>query len=81
MREVVQTNKYIRFVKVEEREKTSLWLVENNKSGYCLGSIEWSRGWRQYVFQPSSFTEFNNTCLTEIADFLDRQNKAQRGKP
>jgi len=70
----IKTTKYMVFEEIERKPKTSVWQVLNRKSSYVLGLIEYYTGWRQYVFEPSGNTEFNNSCLNEISGFLTELN-------
>lgn len=72
MEERVRT-KYMTFVKVGQKPKTSEWHVINNNSGFVLGSIHWYRTWRQYVIETNECV-FNNSCLNEISGFLTKLN-------
>ena len=69
--------KYMTFVKVGQKPKTSEWHIVNNESGYVLGSIAWYGAWRQYVVDTAEAT-FNNGCLDTISQFLTRLNDEQR---
>lgn len=70
-------NKYIHFELKSDTGKTQRWLVRTNYQS-CLGEICWYSGWRQYVFQPVGYTEYNNGCLQSITDFITRLNKEKR---
>jgi len=73
--------KYMDFIRVDVGQgKTQRWTVWN-KNGPALGDICWYGGWRQYVFQPCSLTEFNHSCLTDIATFLQRLNSEHKLGP
>ena len=50
---------------------TPRWLCENNKDGASLGEIAWMTSWKRFVFQPDAYTEFDSSCLRDIASFLD----------
>jgi hypothetical protein len=78
MREIERTTRYIRFVKIAEKAKTKVWVVENNSSGGQLGIIEWYASWRQYCFSPAEGTIFNNSCLKDIDTFLSLRNAEPR---
>jgi len=70
--------KYMTFVKVGQKPKTSEWHIVNNESGFVLGRISWYGTWRQYVVDTSEAT-FNNGCLDTISQFLTKLNNEQRG--
>lgn len=59
--------------------KTSEWDVVGHK-GVLLGHVAWFGRWRKYVFFPSPATVFEQACLREIANFLERETREQREK-
>ena len=69
--------KYMTFVKVGQKPKTSEWHVVNNESGYVLGRIRWWGAWRQYVYETAD-AMYNNGCLDTISQFLTQLNNEQR---
>lgn len=75
---IVDGNKYIQFELMDAPTLTQHWNVVNKRSGSILGIILWYSGWRQYVFRPSSDTEYNNGCLDAISTFLTRLNKEKK---
>ena len=73
--------KYIHFIerKPEKPRKTKMWECRNNKSNFCLGEVAWYSSWRQYCFEPPfEPVVFSASCLADIIDFLDKQNKGYR---
>lgn len=70
--------KYLEFQlcpRITKRQKTDVWAVINHKTFQTLGSIQWDRGWRQYVFVTSECFyqwRFSRGCLKDMADFLDQ---------
>ena len=75
------TTKYMTFELVELKEKTSVWLIVNNKSKAVLGSIYWYPAWRQYVVGDiDGDSIFNNGCLDDISRFLTGLNMKQRNQ-
>ena len=52
--------------------KTQIWLIISNHYGQQLGYIKWFSRWRCYSFFPERETIFNNGCLKDIKDFIDR---------
>ena len=75
---IIDCNKYIQFEMLEDTGKTQTWMVVNKTYGTNLGNISWYSAWRQYTFQPAQETEFNNTCLITITEFINRLNKTHR---
>lgn len=51
------------------------WDVLNKAGNYLLGELLWYAAWRQYVFRPCLNTEFNKSCLDDIAEVLEALNK------
>lgn len=45
-----------------------------------LGTIKWYGRWRKYVFQPEQETIYEETCLRDIAQFIEDETKAHRAK-
>ena len=64
--------KYIYFIKVKDKPKTSVWHCKNKSNNDLLGVIEWYGPWRQYCFNPHPYTVFNFTCLDHINNFINQ---------
>lgn len=62
--------KYIYFVKVEDKPKTSVWHCRNQKSKRIVGVVKWYGPWRQYCFFPEGDVVFNVDCLANINHFI-----------
>ena len=62
--------KYIYFVKIEDKPKTSVWECRSRSSQALLGIVKWYSPWRQYCFLPESDTVFNVGCHKDINDFI-----------
>ena len=62
--------KYIRFVKINEKPKTSVWSCLNKSSGTELGTVGWYAPWRQYCFFNRVQAVYSAGCLNDIADFI-----------
>lgn len=70
--------KWIEFREIPNpNKKTTMWECWNT-SEEKLGEVYWLNHWRQYVYYSDGFSEYNNGCLTDIADFLTQLNKKQR---
>ena len=67
---------YIRFEKVKDKPKTSVWACINKKSRSILGFVSWYPQWRQYCFMPADQSgEWEDIvlsagCLSDIAHFV-----------
>jgi hypothetical protein len=46
-----------------------------------LGWVYWYPAWRKYVYHPSPGTVYEETCLTEIAEFIAEKTDAHRQAP
>ena len=67
---------YLKFIKnprLRERA-TDTWDV-TNLNGMMLGVIMWATGWRKYCFFPMENTQFDPSCLREIADFCAHETE------
>lgn len=74
--------KYIHFVKVERKAKTSVWECRNNRSGSVLGIVKWYSQWREYCYFPYECSLYNDSCLNDIANFLNKITRAhKKGNP
>ena len=62
---------YLRFepLEIPKGQTTERWSVLNQSGGH-LGEVKFSGAWRKYCFFPHGSTQFDNTCLLEIADFI-----------
>lgn len=57
--------------------KTRIWQIESKRSA-LLGDVRWYGPWRKYAFFPEANTIFEQDCLRDIADFIERETKAHR---
>lgn len=60
--------------------KTKIWTVHSISDINEIGIIKWYGRWRGYAFYPDEFDQiiFEQKCLREIADFLEKQNRLTR---
>ena len=58
--------------------KTKIWHVIALSGGDSLGYIKWFSRWRKYCFYPTANTTFEETCLTEIVEFITGRTKEHR---
>lgn len=84
---------WVRFLLESKSSKTSHWRViskvDKGHIAILLGDVRWFGRWRKYAFFPNSGNNlvFEETCLTDIADFiqlatkLHRQAKKTKSKP
>ena len=72
--------KFIYFIKVEDKPKTSIWHCRNDRSDDLLGEIKWYGPWRQYCFYPVPETIFNVGCLEDINHFIGQLKAEREGK-
>lgn len=57
--------------------KTLRWTV-NAKSGAYLGDVKWFARWREYCFYAEFNGIFEQTCLREIAEFIEARTREHR---
>ena len=55
-------------------KKTAEWEVFS-KEGGSLGIIKWKANWRKYAFFPYDHAYFEQTCMRELADFIEQETK------
>ena len=67
--------KYIHFEKIDD-----WWLCRNNRSNDELGRLDYYKRWKEWVFESERGCVFNNSCLRDIADFLDQLNAERTRK-
>lgn len=60
-----------------EGRKTVGWLVQNKK-GENLGYVQWNSGWRGYAFHPLGAPIFEQDCLRDIAEFVEKATKEHK---
>ena len=58
--------------------KTKTWKVQNRENLTILGTISWFGRWRKYVFEPKPDMVFEETCLRDIAQFIQQETTYQR---
>lgn len=76
-----ESYKFIHFVKVEDKKKTSVWECRSNRGDQCLAIIKWYPPWRQYCFFPefaSIHTVFSAGCLADIIHFITYRTAGRR---
>ena len=72
--------KFIYFIKVEDKPKTSVWHCLSQSTNDLLGEVKWYGSWRQYCFFPEPTTVFNVGCLEDINDFIGQLKKEKKGE-
>lgn len=71
MGEIMKTKyKYIHFVKVTDKRKTTVWSCRNNRSEEELGEVRWYPGWRQYCYMPTAKGIYSVSCFEDICHFI-----------
>lgn len=69
---------YIDFLCKSKSGKTNIYQVMNK--GLHLGDIKWWSPWRKYAFFPEEGTLFEQDCLRDIAEFIEKQMGKRRNK-
>jgi hypothetical protein len=57
--------------------KTKLWEVRSKDQSAVLGEVKWYGPWRQYTYFANPHTIYERQCLRDIADFCERETRAQ----
>jgi hypothetical protein len=55
-----------------QNPKTQVWDVKTKDESIPLGQIKWFGRWRKYAFFPFEDTVYENICLRDIAEFIER---------
>jgi len=76
---MISTYKYIYFIEVETKGKTSRWECLSKSSQDVLGEVKWYGPWRQYCFFPKNAI-FNKGCLEDINDFITQLMDLRKNK-
>ena len=71
--------KFIQFVWVEDKPKTSVWSCRNNRSNRELGEIRWYPMWRQYCYFPTVQAIYSVGCLEDINHFIGQLKENSQG--
>ena len=64
--------KWITFVLVDQKPKTSVYEVRSKEGNIYLGQIKWYAPWRCYSFFPAPDTIFEKKCLGDIVNFINK---------
>lgn len=72
---------YIEFGPIpKDGKRTWTWKVFSRDKRDYLGDVKWFGHWRGYAFFPHPDCVFEQTCLREIADFIEvRTDEHRRG--
>jgi hypothetical protein len=71
-------NKKYKWITIKEEGfsasgKTKIFSVVNNEhTDYWIGLIKWNSGYRKYAFYPSTESYYEEDCLKDIAEFLEK---------
>ncbi len=55
--------------------RTNIWHIKAKDTELFLGWITWFAPWRKYTFAPQEKTVFEQTCLRDIATFIENKTK------
>ena len=70
--------KYIYFLQIEQKPKTSVWHCRARSNDCLLGTVKWYGPWRQYSFFPQPDTVFNIACHDDINNFIRQLGKEKK---
>ena len=69
---------YLTFVKIEQRQRTSVWRVDD-RDGNELGRVFFYSRWRQYSYEATSPAIYSSGCLGDIQTFIAYSERTRRG--
>lgn len=72
--------KWVDFVPAIPNKKTKVWDVWPKDAHERIGIIKWFGRWRKYCFFPELNTVYEEDCLRDIAEFIERVTKEHRQK-
>lgn len=72
-------SKWITFTLAGNNPKTKIFTVMAKEGGF-LGTVKWYAPWRKYCFVPADYTVFEQDCLRDIADFIERETAEHKRK-
>lgn len=64
----------------EPGKVTKCWVVKSGEQGLVLGGVSWFAHWRRYTFAPCPNIVLDATCMTELADFCQRQTDLRKAE-
>ena len=68
--------KWITIEKIDNGgRKTDVFEVWSIYDSYSLGLIKWKANWRKYAFFPYTSTCFEQVCLKDIAEFIEKETR------
>ena len=53
-------------------EKRPVYRIFNNRDKHLLGLISYYFPWKEYVFSSQEDCVFNNSCLRDVLDFIEK---------
>jgi hypothetical protein len=75
VRTYILTYVVIELAELPVPRKTSMWHVYAKAGRMFLGTIKWYGAWRGYALFPEGNTIFEQKCLREIADFIEKKSR------
>lgn len=71
---------WIKFKLLVKKTKTNVWaVVTTYDKPITLGVIKWHCLWRKYAFFPEDDTLYEQQCLKDIINFMDKQMELRMG--
>jgi hypothetical protein len=74
----IEFGKHLKFVPGPPKPKTKTWWVVNRYDDIHLGWVAWFPRWRKYSFFVKPDRVFEQDCLRDIADFVERKTKEHK---
>ncbi len=77
-RGAIVTYQYLTFVKIKQKQKTSVWRVDD-RDGNELGRVFFYGKWKQYSYEATSPAIYSSSCLADVMTFLATSERTRRG--
>ena len=77
-------NTHVFIHKIESLTKTDIYAIvskkEEDKAEDWIAKIKWNGAWRKYRLETDAYTGWDEKCLKEIVNFLEKINKEHKEK-
>lgn len=65
----------------QENKKTNIYYIYTDEDKeILLGRVKWYSPWRKYCFYPEDNIVWDNKCLTELVEYLNKLNYEYKHK-
>lgn len=69
-----QLGKYMDVLEITLPNRKTHTYQLKSKQGDSLGEVKWNPGWRKFCFYPVNDTVFDDKCLVDLIEFIQKLN-------